>query len=68
MRAEQSEPEVLNVYEAQESKEWIPPAYTVRKMGLILRSIEQMLKMQFSMARMFTFKPLRRYDVKPPQA
>ncbi len=40
---------------------------TVRKMGLILRSIERMLKMQFSMARKFTLQPLRRYDVKPPE-
>jgi hypothetical protein len=40
---------------------------TVRKMGLILRSIERMLKMQFSMARNFTRQPLRRYDVKPPE-
>jgi hypothetical protein len=28
--------------------------HIVRKMGLILRSIERMLKMQFSMARNFT--------------
>ncbi len=40
--------------------------YTVRKMGLILRSIQRMLKMKFSMARKFTLQPLRRYDVKPP--
>jgi hypothetical protein len=40
--------------------------YTVRKMGLILRSIERMLKMQFSMARKFTLQPLHRYGVKPP--
>jgi hypothetical protein len=40
---------------------------TVRKMGLILRSIERMLKMQFSIARKFTLQPLRRYDVKPPK-
>jgi hypothetical protein len=33
--------------------------YTVRKMDLILRSIERMLKMQFSMARNFTLQPLR---------
>jgi hypothetical protein len=39
--------------------------YTVRKTGLIFRSIERMLKMQFSMARKFTLQPLRRYDVKP---
>ncbi len=37
-----------------------PPLYTVRKMGLILRSIERMLKMKFSMARNFTRQPLRR--------
>jgi hypothetical protein len=41
--------------------------YTVHKMGLILRSIERMLKMQFSMALKFTLQPLRRYDVKPPE-
>ncbi len=40
---------------------------TVRKMDLILRSTERMLKMQFSMARKFTLQPLRRYDVKPPE-
>jgi hypothetical protein len=39
--------------------------YTVRKMGLILRPIERMLKMQFSMARKFPLPPLHRYDVKP---
>ncbi len=39
--------------------------YTVRKMDFIICSIEQMLKMQFSMARKFTLQPLRRYDVKP---
>ncbi len=31
--------------------------HTVRKMGLILRSIERMLKMQFSMGRNFTRQP-----------
>ncbi len=46
-------------------KQCIP--YTVRKMDLILRSLERMLKMQFSMARNFTLHPLRRYDVKPPE-
>jgi hypothetical protein len=40
--------------------------YTVRKMGLILRSIERMLKMKSSIARKFTLQLLRRYDVKPP--
>jgi hypothetical protein len=45
---------------------YLPP-YTVRKMGLILRSIERMLKMQFSMARKFMLQPLRRYNVKPPE-
>ncbi len=40
---------------------------TVRKMSLILCSIERMLKMQFSMASKFTLQPLRRYDVKPPK-
>ncbi len=44
-----------------------PKNYTVRRVGLILRSIEWMLKMQFSMARKFTLQPLRRYDVKPPE-
>jgi hypothetical protein len=34
--------------------------HTVRKMGPILRSIERMLKMQFSMARKFT-------RLKPPK-
>jgi hypothetical protein len=42
-------------------------SYTVRKMGLILRSIERMLKIQFSIACKFTLQPLRRYDVKPPE-
>ncbi len=45
----------------------MPRNLTVRKMGLILRSIERMLKMQFSMARKFTLQPLHRYDVKPPE-
>ncbi len=36
--------------------------YTVRKMGLILRSIERKLKMQFSMDHKFMHLPLRRYD------
>jgi len=47
--------------------EAFPQSFTVRKMGLILRSIKRMLKMQFSMARKFTLQPLRRYDVKPPE-
>jgi hypothetical protein len=42
-------------------------SHTVRKMGLILCSIERILKMQFSMARKFTFQLLRRYEVKPPK-
>jgi hypothetical protein len=41
--------------------------HTVLKMGLILHSIERMLKMQFSLARKFTLQPLRSYDVKPPE-
>ncbi len=41
--------------------------YNVRKMGLILRSVEWMPKMQISMARKFTLQPLRGYDVKPPK-
>ncbi len=40
---------------------------TVRKMGLILRSIERMLKMQFIVARKFMVQLLRWYDVKPPK-
>ncbi len=38
---------------------------TVRKMGLILRSIEWMIKMQFSIAHKFT--PLHIYNAKPPK-
>jgi hypothetical protein len=38
--------------------------YTVRKMDLILRSIERMLQTQLSMARRFKLQVLRRYDVK----
>ena len=41
--------------------------HTVLKMGLILRSIERMLKMPFSMAYEFTLQLLRRYDVKCPK-
>jgi hypothetical protein len=41
--------------------------YTVHKMGFKLRSIERMLKKQFSMARNFSLKPLHRSDVKPPE-
>ncbi len=37
---------------------------TVRKMDLILRSIERMLQMQLSMARRFKIQVLRRYNVK----
>jgi hypothetical protein len=37
--------------------------HTVCKMGLILCSIERMLKMQFSMASKFTLQPLCRYDI-----
>jgi hypothetical protein len=39
-------------------------AYTVRKMDLILRSIERMLQTQLSMARRFKLQVLRRYSVK----
>jgi hypothetical protein len=39
-------------------------AYTVRKMDLILRSIERMLQTQLSMARRFKLQVLRRYNVK----
>ncbi len=39
--------------------------YTVRKMNLILCSIEWRPQMQFSMARKFKFRQLRRYFVKP---
>jgi hypothetical protein len=42
-------------------------SYTVHKMGLILYSTEQMLKMQFSMARKFTLQPLCRNGVNPPK-
>ncbi len=38
--------------------------HTVRKMDLILRSIQRRPKMQFSMARMFKLQLLRRYSVK----
>jgi hypothetical protein len=40
---------------------------TVRKMDLILRSIEWMLNIQFFMACNFKLQPLCRYDVKPPE-
>ena len=40
------------------------PNYTVRKMDLILRSIERMLQTQLSMARRFKLQVLRRYNVK----
>ncbi len=38
--------------------------HTDSKMELILRSIQQRLQMQFSMARKFTLRPSRRYSVK----
>jgi hypothetical protein len=38
--------------------------YTVRKMDLILRSIERRPQMQLSMARRFKLQLLRRYSVK----
>jgi hypothetical protein len=38
--------------------------HTVRKMDLILRSIEQRPLMQFSMARRFMLQLLPRYSVK----
>jgi hypothetical protein len=38
--------------------------YTVRKIDLILRSIERMLQTQLSMARRFKLQVLRRYNVK----
>ncbi len=38
--------------------------HTVRKMDLILRSIERMLQTQLSMARRFKLQVLRRYSVK----
>ena len=46
------------------------PCHTVRKMDLILRSIEQSLQIQFSMARTFLLPPIMQilhlqYDVKP---
>jgi hypothetical protein len=49
------------------SERFVTFPHTVRKMDLILRSLERMLKTQFSMARKFTLQPLRRYDVKPPE-
>ena len=45
----------------------VHPGYTVRKMGLILRSLERRSQMQFSMAHKWMLQPLRRYDVKPPE-
>ena len=39
-------------------------AHTVRKMDLILRPIERRPQMQFSIARRFKLKLLRRYSVK----
>jgi hypothetical protein len=39
-------------------------ACTVRKKDLILRSIERMLQMQFSMARKFPLSQLGRYNIK----
>ncbi len=42
----------------------VHPGYTVRKMGLILRSLERRPQMQFSMAHKCMLQPLRRYDVK----
>ncbi len=46
------------------------PATLSVKMGLILRSIEQRLQIQFSMARKFLLRPIMQilhlqYDVKP---
>jgi hypothetical protein len=38
--------------------------YTVRKMDLILRSIQRRPQMQFSMAHRFKLQLLRRYSVK----
>ncbi len=38
--------------------------YTVRKMDLILRSIERMLQTQLSMACRFKLQVLRRYNIK----
>jgi hypothetical protein len=40
------------------------PTYTVRKMDLILRSIQGRPQMQFSMVRKFKLQLLRRYSVK----
>ena len=41
--------------------------HTVRKMDLILRSIQRRPQMQFSMARRFKLQLLRRYSVKFPK-
>jgi hypothetical protein len=57
----------LSWAEQMELEEQLAEAHTVRKMGLMLRSIERMLKMQFSMTPKFMLEPLRRYDVKPPK-
>jgi hypothetical protein len=43
---------------------WEGHRHTVRKMDLILRSIERMLRTQRSMARKFKLQVLRRYNVK----
>ncbi len=44
---------------------WLPTSpYTVRKMDLILRSMERIPKIQFSMPCKFIFQPLHRYNIK----
>ncbi len=47
----------------QKSHPWAKTS-TVRKMDLILRSIERMLQTQLSMARRFKLQVLRRYNIK----
>jgi hypothetical protein len=47
---------------AEEGEKPAGPLHTVRKMDLILRSIERMLQTQLSMARRFKLQVLRRYN------
>jgi hypothetical protein len=59
-----SGPRVGCLTELSLEEEEINGGYTVRKMDLILRSIERMLQTQLSMARRFKLQVLRRYNVK----
>jgi hypothetical protein len=53
--------------QSTDSHDWpklVPTSsYTVRKMDVILRSMESISKIQFSMAVKFMFQPLNRYNV-----